>query len=162
MILEKLKKLSNSYLKESVKDKSKKYYQIACKNIVNALQEKAKEKFVIVSKSKPKEDIKLEDFSLTKQEEIAVLKNMRKKSLESIKAYTEGDRLELAEKEKIDLKIIEKFLPKELSEEETKKIVDELFDKLNTKNIGLIMKELKVHDNINMKMASKLVRDKLK
>ena len=161
MVQRELKRLANKYLREGKKDNSKKYYQIATKNIICALQKKAKEKFAIISKTKPKDKIKSEDFFLTEQEEIAVLKNLRKKSLESIKAYTNGNRLELAEKEKIDLKIIEKFLPKELGEEETKKLVDEIFERLKTKNIGLLMKELKVYDNINMKLASQLVRAKL-
>lgn len=166
MIRRELKKLANKYLREGKKDNSKKYYQIATKNIINDLQKKAKEKLAVISKTKPREEIKSEDFSLTEQEEIAVLKNLRKKSLESIKAYTDGNRLELAEKEKIDLKIIEEFLPKELSEEETKKLVDDIFQKLKDANkgavtIGSVMKELKIHSNMNMGLASQLVRERL-
>ena len=148
MILEKLKKLSNDYLRESKKDKSKEYYKIATKNIINSLLIKLKDK------SRNKED----EAFLTEQEEISVLKNLRKKSLESIKAYTNGNRLELAEKEKIDLEIIEKFLPKELGEEETTKIVKEILKRLDTNKIGLVMKELKIYSNINMGIASKIVK----
>ncbi len=145
-ILQKVKKLANSYLKEGKKD-----YLLASKNIINAIQNKQKSQ---------KED-------LTEKDEIAVLKNLRKKSLESIEAFTKGNRLELAEKEKIDLSIIEKFLPKELSEEETKKLVESIFQKLKTVSIGTItmgsvMEELKFSDDVNMKLASQLVREKLK
>lgn len=147
-ILKSLKELANDYLKGKIEEEDKnknKEYRLATKSIINAIQNKQK--------------IKGKDF--TEMDSIAILKNLKKKSLESISIFTKGNRLDLVEKEKIDLFIIEKFLPKELSEEETKKIVDEVFNRLKTDSIGFIMKELKVHNNINMKLASILVKDLL-
>jgi len=136
-ILNQLKVLATKYLKEKNKE-----YLIATRNIINALQNKQKDK----------------KNNLTEQEEIQVLKNLRKKSLESIEAYKKGNRQDLVKLEKIDLKIIEQFLPKELSEEKTKEIIEKVIQKLNTKDIGLIMKELKQYKNINMGLASKIIR----
>jgi len=50
---------------------------------------------------------------------LAILAKMVKQRQESARAYEEGGRLELAEKELAEIKVVEEFLPKQLSEEET-------------------------------------------
>ncbi|MEJ6397867.1 GatB/YqeY domain-containing protein [Yoonia sp. 208BN28-4] len=55
---------------------------------------------------------------------LAILGRMVKQRQESARAYEEGGRLELAEKELAEIKIIEEFLPKQLTAEETEKAVD--------------------------------------
>jgi len=49
-----------------------------------------------------------------------------KKRRESIKLYEENSRPELAEEEKKEISVIEKYLPEQLSEEDIKKTVDEI------------------------------------
>ena len=54
---------------------------------------------------------------------LAILIKMVKQRLESARAYEEGGRLELAEKELSEITIIEEFLPRQLSAEETEKAI---------------------------------------
>ena len=55
---------------------------------------------------------------------IKVLRKMRKQRQESADLYKKGERQELLEAEEAEIKIIDTFLPKQLSEEETKKIIN--------------------------------------
>ncbi|MEM8804059.1 MAG: GatB/YqeY domain-containing protein [Pseudomonadota bacterium] len=54
---------------------------------------------------------------------LQILGKMVKQRLESARAYEEGGRLELAEKEREEIKVIEDFLPKQLDETEVEKAV---------------------------------------
>lgn len=55
---------------------------------------------------------------------LAILGKMVKQRQESARAYEEGARLELAENELSEIKIIEDFLPRQLNEDETQAAVD--------------------------------------
>ena len=55
---------------------------------------------------------------LTEEDEIKMLSQAAKKRQESIEQFRNADRIELAEKEEAELKIIQVYLPKQLSEEE--------------------------------------------
>ncbi len=57
-------------------------------------------------------------------EVLAILGKMVKQRHESARAYDEGGRLELAEKEREEIKVIEDFLPRQMSEEETAAAID--------------------------------------
>jgi len=54
----------------------------------------------------------------TEEEEIALLTSAAKKRKESIEQFRNAGREELAEKEEAELKIINEYLPKQLSDEE--------------------------------------------
>lgn len=60
---------------------------------------------------------------LTADDEIGIVISAAKKRKESIESFEKGGRTELAEKEKAELKIIEEFLPKQLSPEEVELII---------------------------------------
>ena len=77
-----------------------------------------------------------------------LLKKMIKQRDESIEIYKKNNRQDLLEIEQKEHEIISAFLPKQLGEEETKKICDEMIKKLNAssikdmgKVIGLLKKE---------------------
>src|SRR6202044_1307239 len=55
---------------------------------------------------------------LTDAEEQQILTTLIKQRKESVESFTKGGRLELAEKEKLEIAMIETFLPKAASEEE--------------------------------------------
>ena len=77
---------------------------------------------------------------------IKVLRRMRKQRQESVNLYKKGERQELLEAEESEIKIIDTFLPKQLNEEETKKICKETIETLgvsSVKDIGKIMGTLK-------------------
>ena len=77
---------------------------------------------------------------------IKVLRKMKKQRQDSADLYKKGERQELLEAEEAEIKIIDTFLPKQLSEEETKKICKEVIESLkatNIKDMGKIMGALK-------------------
>lgn len=67
---------------------------------------------------------------MSPEDEITLLTSAAKKRKDAIEQYENADRKDLAEKEEAELKIIQEYLPKQLTEEEVlaevKKIVDEL------------------------------------
>jgi len=82
----------------------------------------------------------------SEDEVLGILGKMVKQRQESAKAYEEGARLELAEKERAEIKVIEDFLPKQLSEEETMEAVKAAIAKVGAESIrdmGKVMGELK-------------------
>ena len=77
---------------------------------------------------------------------IKVLQKMKKQRKDSADLYKKGERLELLKAEEDEIKIIDSFLPSQLSEEETKKICQEVIKSLNAtsiKDMGKIMGSLK-------------------
>lgn len=77
---------------------------------------------------------------------LAILGRMVKQRQESARAYEEGGRLELAEKELGEIKIIEEFLPKQLSAEESAAAVDTAISDVGAQGIrdmGKVMAALK-------------------
>ena len=77
---------------------------------------------------------------------IKLLRKMKKQRQDSADLYEKGGRQELLDAEKEEIKIIDSFLPQQLSEEETKKICKQLVESLGTssiKDMGKIMGTLK-------------------
>tara|TARA_Y100001960_G_C14232790_1_gene614566 strand:+ start:65 stop:526 length:462 start_codon:yes stop_codon:yes gene_type:complete len=77
---------------------------------------------------------------------VKVLKKMKKQRQDSSDLYKKGGRKELLEIEEAEIKIIETFLPKQLSEEETRKICIETMETVGAssiKDMGKIMGALK-------------------
>ena len=64
------------------------------------------------------------DDGVSDDEITALMSKMVKQRQESVRAYEEGGRLELAEKERDEITVIEEFLPRQLTEEETAKAVE--------------------------------------
>ena len=77
---------------------------------------------------------------------IKVLRKMKKQRQDSADLYKKGGRQELLNIEEAEIKIIDTFLPKQLSEEETKKICKEAIESVGAssiKDMGKIMGSLK-------------------
>ena len=94
---------------------------------------------------------------------IKVLRKMKKQRQDSADLYQKGGRQELQEAENEEIKIIETFLPKQLSEEETKKVCKEMIESLKAtsiKDMGKIMGALKqkYSDSINFSKANVIVK----
>ena len=71
---------------------------------------------------------------------------MRKQRQESADLYKKGGRQELLEIEEAEIKIIDTFLPKQLSEEETTRVCKEIIESVGAssiKDMGKIMGQLK-------------------
>lgn len=104
------------------------------------------------------------DHQLTPADEIQVLQKEAKKRKEAIIAYEKGNRPELAAKEKKELEIIEKYLPKQLSEEEIraniKKIITETGLNQFGPLMGKVMAELK--GQADGAVVAKILKEELK
>ena len=94
---------------------------------------------------------------------IKVLRKMKKQRQDSADLYKKGERKELLEVEESEIKIIDTFLPKQLSEEETKKICKEVIESLGAsslKDMGKIMGALKkkYSDSIDFSKVNVIVK----
>ena len=94
---------------------------------------------------------------------IKVLRKMRKQRQESAALYKKGGRPELFEVEEAEIRIIDTFLPKQLSEEETKKICKEIIETVGAssiKDIGKIMEQLKqkYSDSVDFSKVNTIIK----
>lgn len=73
---------------------------------------------------------------------LEVLQKMAKQRKESIEAYLAANRPELADKEKLELSVVESYLPKALTDDELKQIIEKVITEVgatSVKDIGKIM-----------------------
>ena len=95
-----------------------------------------------------------------------LLKKMVKQRAESIDIYKKNNRTDLLEVEQNEYDILTSFLPKQLSEEETKKICADVISKIGAnslKDMGKVMGELKqTHaDEIDFSKAGSMIKELL-
>ncbi|MFC3169893.1 GatB/YqeY domain-containing protein [Paracoccus fontiphilus] len=86
------------------------------------------------------------DGTLGDADLIAILSKMVKQRQESAKAYEEGGRLELAQKEEAEIGVIQEFLPRQLTEAETAAAIDAAIGALGAtgiRDMGRVMAELR-------------------
>ena len=120
-------------LNQSLKNKDKNLYP-TLRLIISAIKD-----VVIANRTK-------ENKNLTDQDVIGLLKKMAKQRNESCEAYKQAGRTELLESETREIEIINFFLPKQLSEDETKKLCEDAIKKVGAssiKDMGKVMSELK-------------------
>ena len=103
---------------------------------------------------------------LTDEEELAVLVSAAKKRKESIKAYTEAGRDDLATKESAELDVIQNYLPQPLSQQELETIVNDIIAKTGAQtmqDIGKVMSAVmqEVKGRADGKAINALVRSRL-
>ena len=95
-----------------------------------------------------------------------LLKKMMKQRAESIDIYKKNNRSDLLEIEQNELDILSSFLPKQLNDEDTKKVCEEIISKLGAasiKDMGKVMGELKKQhaDEIDFSKAGALLKQLL-
>jgi len=115
-----------------------------------------KERDIANRTSEKKEEVK-------DQEIIKILQKMKKQRQDAAALYKKGERSELLAAEEAEIKIIDTFLPKQLSEEETKKICKEIIESTGAssiKDMGKIMGSLKqkYSDSIDFSKANIIVK----
>ena len=81
---------------------------------------------------------------LTDEETVKLLQGEAKKRRESITAYQQGGRQDLVENESYQLSVIEEYLPKQLTDEEIKAIIDEVKSANPSGDFGTIMKTVMI------------------
>ncbi len=87
-----------------------------------------------------------EEGGIGDEDILAILGKMTKQRKESVRAYEEGGRLDLAEREMNEIEIIEEFLPKQLSEDEVSNAVKAAVNETGAESIrdmGKVMGALK-------------------
>ena len=95
-----------------------------------------------------------------------LFKKMMKQRAESIEIYKKNNRSDLLEVEQNEYDILSSFLPKQLNEEDTKKICEEIIAKVgagSVKDMGKVMGELKKQhaDEIDFSKAGVLIKQLL-
>ena len=95
-----------------------------------------------------------------------LLKKMMKQRAESIDIYRKNNRSDLLDIEQNEFNILSSFLPKQLNEEDTKKICEKIISKLGAnsiKDMGKVMGELKKQhaDEIDFSKAGALLKELL-
>ena len=148
-----LRKQIENKLSESLKAKDKDTYP-TLRLVVSAIKDAE-----IAGRSKGQSEIKDSDI-------ISLLKKMVKQRNDSCDAYKKAGRSELLANEVAEIKIINEFLPKQLSEEETKKICQEIIKNLGAssiKDMGKVMGELKKKhsDTIDFSKAGQIIKNLL-
>lgn len=79
---------------------------------------------------------------LNDDETLKLLRTEAKRRKDAVDAYEKGGRKDLVEKEQFDLSIIEEYLPKQLSDEDIKVIIDEVKKTSQNTDFGLLMKSV--------------------
>ena len=150
-----LKKQIEDKLNEALKAKDKNTYP-TLRLIVSAIKDAE-----IAGRSKGQKEIKDSDIT-------GILKKMIKQRNESCEVYKKAGRTELLESETKEINVINTFLPKQLSEEETKKICEEVIKSVGAssmKDMGKVMGQLKKASNadaLDFSKVSNIIREILK
>lgn len=102
---------------------------------------------------------------LTDDEVMSVIKKQVKTRKDSIIEFQKYNKTAEVEKLEEEIKILDTYLPAEMTEDEIKKVIDEVFKELNPtsmKDMGGVMKKLNEKiTNADMSLVSKLVRERL-
>ena len=141
-------------LSEALKAKDKKTYS-TLRLVVAAIKDTMIAKKIKDKKTLPDNDL------------IGLLKKMVKQRNDSCDAYKKAGRNELLENEISEIKIINEFLPKQLSEEETKKICIDTIKTVGAssiKDMGKVMGVLKkkYSDVLDFSKVSQIIKENLK
>ena len=150
-----MRSLLDTNLKEAIRSQEKQ--RLATLRLINAA---IKDRDIAVRSEENTEGV-------SDSEIILILSNMVKQRKQSIIQYEEGGRIELAEREREEIKIIEEFLPNQLSEQEIREEILEIIEskeKLSIKDMGKIMGELKTNftGRMDFGKASEIVKALLK
>jgi uncharacterized protein len=91
---------------------------------------------------------------------LKVLQKELKNKKEALKMFKKGGRQDLADKEKKDIKILQRYLPEMLSEKEIENIVSDVADKVDQPDFGKIMGQVmsKVKGRADGSKVSKVVK----
>ena len=149
-----LKNQIEEKLNQALKRKDKTTYP-TLRLIVSAIKDAE-----IANRSKEKKNISDSDIT-------AILKKMIKQRNESCEVYKKAGRTELLDSETQEIKVINTFLPKQLSDEETKKICEEVVKSVGAdsmKDMGKVMGALKSKhsDTLDFSKVSSVIKELLK
>ena len=110
--------------------------------------------------------LKSELLTLEDPDELAVLTRAVKSRKDSIKSYVEGGRQDLADKEQAEIEVIQRYLPKPLTDEEARDAIAAIVSEVGAstkKDLGKVMKEVRARypGQIDGKLASTIAGELL-
>ena len=162
-----LKENFQKELNEAMKEKGELRSSVL-RLLLAAILNKEKEKRYKLSKDKPdlKEGELEKESQLTDEEIIEVVSSEIKKRKEAVLEFEKGERQDLAEKEKKEIEILQKYLPEQFSEQELQKLVKVAIEKVGAseqKDMGKVMQELmpQVKGKAEGSLVSKIVKELL-
>ena len=118
-----------------------------------------------IAKLKDKYISSRKDLSI--QDELNVIKTLAKQRKESFEIFTKSNRVDLADKEKLELRILNKYLPRIMSKDESKRLIQNIISEIGATNLSemgkvmpLVMK--RGEGKIDGKLANSILRELLK
>ena len=139
------------------------------KDMIEAMKNKEKERLTVIRMVKA--SLKQEQIDHKKEINddllIDVVNRQIKMRKDSIQEFEKGNRTDLIEKTQAEIDILMNYLPEQLTEEEVKKVIDEIFAELNPtsqKDMGKVMQQAtsKLKGKADMKEVSTIIRERLK
>ncbi len=137
-------------------------------DFISAMKNKEKEKLAVMKMLKGA--VQLEELNQKKElsddEIVMIVAKQIKTRKESIVEFEKGNRTDLIEQANFEIKVLEEYMPEQMSEEEINKVIDEVFTKVNPsgpsdmgKIMGMISPILK--GKADLGLVNKLIRDRL-
>lgn len=121
---------------------------------------------MLLSSIQNKEIEKGKDKELSNDDIIAIIGTEVKKRKDAAQQYEDGGRPELAQKEKDEVSILEKYLPEQMSEEEITSVVSKVIEEMGAEGMSQmgqvmngVMKELK--GKADGSLVNRIVKEKL-
>lgn len=162
-----LKEKIHGDLQEALKNKEEIKTSVL-RLLLASISNKETEKRTKIWKQKPEtKPEQLEKESVLADEEIIdVISSEIKKRKEAIELFSKGGRQNLADKEKAEADILQTYLPKQLPEDELKKLVEQAIAKTGAKeqkDMGRVMAELmpQVKGKADSSLVSKIIKESL-
>jgi len=170
-----LKQKIEQELKEAMRNKEELRLSVL-RMLSSAMHNKEIEKRTKLSKNPDAKDLAAQEgeprlwrekeSGLNDEETLGVIRSEAKKRRDSIVEFEKGGRADLVEKESAELKILETYLPQELSDDDLRKIIDEVVIKegvADVKEFGRIMGKAmgKVKSQASGDRVSKFLRERL-
>ncbi len=111
-------------------------------------------------------EIEARPAAITEQDILAVVKKMAKQRKESIDQYQKANRQDLVDKESAELKLIEAYLPQQLSEDQVRSTIKDVINALSAtsiKQMGAVIKEVqaRTQGTADNKLVSEIVKASL-
>ena len=149
-------------LNKALKDKDS-LAQSTLRLLISEIQNKQKEKRYKVFKEGMSEKEVEEKSKLSEEEIEKVIFQEAKKRKDSIREFEKGQRDDLVQKEKAELLFLERYLQKQISEEEIKKQVREFIKESGEKEFRKIMSVLMLKNKgrVDGALLSQIVRSEL-
>lgn len=134
-------------------------------DFINALKAKDENRLStlrLIKSAFKNQAIELRKPELDEAEAILILRREMKKRLDSVQAFNNGQRPEMAAKEQMEADLIKSYLPPELSEQVLNQAIDEVLDR-GINNFGQVMKEVmnKFPGQADGQIVQRLVKEKL-